>query len=43
MLQQQDYQKEWAAIEILDLSNVLTRRWSAAKIIKPRAEVDQYV
>ena len=39
----QEYQKDWVIVYILDLLHVLSRIWSAAKIIKPKAEVDQYV
>ena len=37
------YQKDWVIVYILDLLHVLSRIWSAAKIIKPKPEVDQYV
>ena len=39
----QEYQRGWVIIEILDLLHALQRLWSAAKIIKPHDEVEQYV
>ena len=39
----QEYQRGWVIIEILDLLHALQRLWSAAKIIKPHNEVEQYV
>jgi hypothetical protein len=37
------YQPDWNTVEILDLLHVLPRIWSAAKIMKPKEEVEQHV
>lgn len=39
----EDFQEGWQTIDILDLLHVLPRIWSSAKIIKPKAEVEDFV
>ena len=38
-----EYQKDWVTVDILDLLHAQSRIWSAAKIIKAKPDVEQYV